>query len=291
MRRETEDKILRKLEELETQEGQEVAPLALYRRLLLAQAEARASLVVPSIRVRPLSREALVAQLLAGVPLLDFEGQAFDWTAVQSLLRQVSAIVLEHSKDAAKEAAGLENLASDIAILESAARAWYECSPLTPQAEAKGVSEELLSFVLLTTLQPFLSNNAEAVIDAIDQERWRRGYCPICGGAPDFAFLAKDLGARWLLCSRCDAEWLFQRLQCPYCGNQDQNKLAYFTDDRELYCLYVCEVCHRYIKAIDLRQTTEESLLPFERILTADMDDQAQEKGYEPAPPCLPRDP
>lgn len=262
-------KILRKLEELKTQEGQLPAPLELYRHILVAQIDVKASLTIPPIVSGSLSKEAFVAQLIAGVPLLSFEQQAWDWAAVQRLLRKVSAIVVEYSEDAAKEANGLESLASDLATLKEAAEAWYECSSLHSFAESKGINEELMYFVLQTSLQPFLSGNAEALMGSINQEMWRRGYCPVCGGVPDFAFLTKDIGARWLLCSRCDAEWLFQRLQCPYCGNQDQNTLAYFTDDRGLYRLYVCEVCHRYIKAIDLRRTNEEILMPLERILTA----------------------
>jgi len=116
----------------------------------------------------------------------------------------------------------------------------------------------------------------------VNQERWRRGYCPICGGNPDFAFLDKERGARWLLCSGCDAEWLFQRLECPYCGTQDQDALAYFTDDEGLYRLYVCERCKRYLKALDLRQAKSEVLLPLERLFTFDIDAQAQEYGYSP---------
>ena len=102
----------------------------------------------------------------------------------------------------------------------------------------------------------------------------------ICGGSPDLAFLEKEYGARWLLCSRCDSEWLFQRLRCPYCGTQDQGELAYFTDDTELYRLYVCQQCQSYLKAVDLRQTEDETLLPLERVLTVDMDRQGREKGY-----------
>jgi FdhE protein len=83
-----------------------------------------------------------------------------------------------------------------------------------------------------------------------------------------------------LVCSRCDYEWLFQRLQCPYCGNQDQKTLAFFTDDKELYRLYVCEQCRCYLKAIDLRKTETEILLPLERFYTLDLDAQAKEYGY-----------
>ena len=57
---------------------------------------------------------------------------------------------------------------------------------------------------------------------------------------------------------------------------------GYFADDEDLYRLYVCEQCHKYIKTIDLRHTESEILLPLERVLTLDMDRQAQEKGYKP---------
>jgi len=87
------------------------------------------------------------------------------------------------------------------------------------------------------------------------------------------AYLDRENGVRWLLCSRCDATWLFQRLECPYCGIQNQNALAYFTnEDSRMYRLYVCEECRAYIKAIDLRRTGKEILLPLERLTTLDMD-------------------
>ena len=86
----------------------------------------------------------------------------------------------------------------------------------------------------------------------------------------------------WLVCSRCDAQWLFQRLECPYCGTTDQNVLAYFTNDEGLYRLYVCEQCKQYLKAIDLRQAKSEVLIPLERLLALHIDKQAQEYGYSP---------
>jgi FdhE protein len=123
---------------------------------------------------------------------------------------------------------------------------------------------------------------AKALISLVDQENWRREYCPICGGRPDLAFLDKERGSRWLMCSRCDTRWLYQRLQYPYCRTQDPDALYFFTDATGLYRLYVCEQCRKYIKAIDLRCTESEISLPLERILTLDMDRQAEEKGYHP---------
>jgi FdhE protein len=114
----------------------------------------------------------------------------------------------------------------------------------------------------------------------VEQEKWRKGYCPICGGLPDFAFLDKEAGARWLMCSRCDYQWLFKRLECPYCGSQDPDTISYYSDDNQLYRVYVCEQCKRYLKSIDLRQAEGDVLLPLERIVTSDLDVQARNNGY-----------
>lgn len=161
-------------------------------------------------------------------------------------------------------------------------RAWYLGRQVRLPVTLEGRAQSLIVALFASVLKPFIVKVAEAAKDALDQEAWRRGYCPVCGGNPDFACLARDTGARWLLCGRCDTEWLFQRLQCPYCGNGDQNNLSFFTDESGRYRLYICESCHRYLKAIDLRQTKGEVLLPLERLETVDLDLQAQDKGYSP---------
>jgi len=151
---------------------------------------------------------------------------------------------------------------------------------LSSLAATHSVSEELLTAAIHPAVKPFLTAYSEVWIGLVDQELWRRGYCPICKGKPDMGFLDRERGARWLLCSRCDAQWLFQRLQCPYCDTQDQNTLAYFTNDSGLYRLYVCQQCQSYLKVIDMRQTEEEILLPLELVLTLDIDRQGQEREY-----------
>ena len=82
--------------------------------------------------------------------------------------------------------------------------------------------------------------------------------------------------------SCCDAEWLYQRLECPYCGTTEQKSLAFLTDDAGVYRLYTCDECKCYIKAIDLRKAGTDVLLPLERVMTLDMDRQAVEAGYQP---------
>ena len=96
------------------------------------------------------------------------------------------------------------------------------------------------------------------------------------------AVLKPEYGARWLLCSRCDTEWSFQRLECPYCGTKEQSALSFFTDEEGPYRLYVCDQCKCYLKAIDLRKAKDDIPLPLERLYTIDLDRQAKEYGYHP---------
>jgi FdhE protein len=141
----------------------------------------------------------------------------------------------------------------------------------------------LLQAIVQAAVRPFLVNQVNTINESINGkniESWHRQYCPYCGGRADIAFLEKEVGARWLVCSRCDSTWPFPRLRCPYCLNQDQKQLGFFMDTEEQYRLQVCEKCKCYIKTIDLRKSSYEVLMPLERIFTVEMDRQAREKGY-----------
>ncbi len=281
MSSETEAKILQKLDELEQRDGELPSFVQLYRQVLRLQSEVRSQLTTPKSN---LGQDVVSDRLSQGIPLLPFEDLLLDWAQVQVLLQEIIRSVAKDSPDASKEVKTLGNILSEKAVLEEVIRTWYEGSSLIPIAMRHSIDSELLGLVVAAVVKPFLSVYSEVLLPKVDQESWRRRYCPICGGRPDFAYLDEERGARWLLCSRCDAEWLFLRLACPYCGTQNQNDLAYLTDEAEsyLYRLYVCEQCRTYIKAMDFRHTESEVLLPLERMMTIDMDRQAQEKGYKP---------
>jgi|GEM_PF-302074 len=169
----------------------------------------------------------------------------------------------------------------------SALKRWIgECLDLadSPHASAiQGTPEDLLAkAILCAALKPFWVVHSKVVLGLVDRKRWRSGTCPVCGGRADLAFLDRENGSRWLVCGCCDAQWLFQRLQCPYCDNQNEDSLSYFTDQGEIYRLYVCERCGSYLKAVDLRHMDRDLFLPLERLLTLSLDFQAREKGYTP---------
>ena len=272
------NKILTKLGEWSQKEGPLPHHIDAYGRLLRLQVEAKSRIAAPGLA---LDRELVSGRLRQGTPIVSFEDLSLDWPLVQELFRSVALVLAEYAGQHPTDALGLEGLASDVSRLKQAAGYWYQSKSLSTIAAENQVSEGLLAAAIQAALYPFLAVHSEAILKMVDQELWRRRYCPICGGKPDFSFLDKERGARWLLCSRCDTEWLFQRLECPYCGTQSHDALTYFTNKQELYRLYTCKKCQSYIKVIDLRKTSAEVLLPLERIMTADLDLQAMEAGYK----------
>lgn len=144
-----------------------------------------------------------------------------------------------------------------------------------------GADSEVLSFVLFMSLSPFYSAYTQKVARVNDFSLWRQGHCPVCGQAAVMARHRSTDGARVLFCWLCHAEWLFPRLVCPYCGNNDQDKLRFFyvQDDRALQ-VHVCEQCKRYLKTIDNRALEKDLLLDAEEIATRHLDLLAKNEGY-----------
>lgn len=273
MTTEADSGILKRLEEQEKKEGTLPQGLEFYQKLLRVQSRFEPRIGVPKLG---LSSKAISERIESGLPLVGFDELTLDWSLLQDIFAEVTGTFAQYPELFGSAPGRL--MESQPSLLKETTKAWFEEASLPVVDD----SRHLLEAIIHATLKPFLVSYSKALLNMVNQERWRRGYCPICGGSPDFAFLDKERGARWLLCSRCDAEWLFQRLECPYCGTQDQNALAYFTDDEGLYRLYVCEQCKGYLKAIDLRQAESEVLVSWERLLTSDIDTQAQEKGYSP---------
>jgi FdhE protein len=270
--------LIRHLEERERKEGKLPRVLEFYLKLLRVQDRIEQKLAP---RLQPgLDREAIKRRIERGAQLIAFDELALDWPLLRETFAEIVAIFADYADLFSAHSESLRELKADAIVTEETVKAWFEKQRLRAKLSARGADKAILSAILHATIKPFLVSHAETLIDSIDQERWRRGYCPICGGSPDFAFLDKERGTRWLACSRCDTEWVFQRLQCPYCGTQDQNALAYFTDDEGLYRLYTCQHCKSYLKTIDLRKTEGEVFLPLERLFTLDMDRQGREKGF-----------
>ncbi len=222
------------------------------------------------------------ASLEQGQPLLQPQQVQVDWGGFQRLFDQVCLLSAQRRPDLSGAFEEMRALAERVpSRLRALAQDYLaDARGYIRQAGSLSLNGELLDFVLNNALHPFLRAQAAALAPRLDDDLWQLGYCPVCGSEPDLAAFEKDTGARRLLCSRCDTEWAFKRLACPFCSNQDPRRLAHYPGEAGRYRLDVCEACRRYLKTVDGREAWREVSLPAERVLTAGMDLAAAGEGY-----------
>lgn len=247
----------------------------LYCRLLEIEAQAE----IPAPASVPANGEAR-GLLQQGKPLLTLDEIEIDSGRLTELAMQIAFAIAEQRRDRVRELADIHAwLHRRRDRMRSLAISYMRGNGI-PDSNS-GIDGGLLVFVMHSALRPFMRAYAEPLSRLVDPGAWYRSFCPVCGGEPDMAALEKSGGRRRLLCSRCDAEWTYRRLGCPFCGNDDPKELAFFPSDDNVYRLAVCERCRRYIKTVDLRETATERPLAAERVLTAGMDAAAHETGYQ----------
>ncbi len=219
--------------------------------------------------------EALRARVSQGLPLLSFAQLPLEANRFAALATAIAQTLTDYEVETEDQ-----TLPADTAAWASLAQQRFEAGQTIGEPREKPGEVALAQMAADVALKPYLAWAAEQVMPHVDQERWKRGHCPVCGGAPDLATLEEESGARHLVCSRCNSEWLYGRLGCPFCSDSDHTKIAYYPSEDRVYRLYVCHECQRYLKTIDLREAGREVLLPVERITTVAMDAAAQQEGY-----------
>lgn len=229
---------------------------------------------LPSIR---LDSEYLNG-LLAGGPVLRFEHLPIDFGDLRFLLRAVASAM--RTQDAIEEAEfkKADALCRDAALLPPAARAWYEA----PRGAAVPASPDIegLEPVFQQAMRPFLMRAAEALMAKMDLSLWGRGFCPLCGGEADFAVITAAAD-RLLICSRCAARWRFHQIACPFCLNDDRTRITSFASRDRQYRIYGCDVCQRYLKAFDARQSSRPVMPAVDSVATLPLDAAAMQRGYK----------
>lgn len=113
--------------------------------------------------------------------------------------------------------------------------------------------------------------------------------CPFCGGLPVAGVLRGegDGAKRWMLCSLCSTEWLFRRVLCPYCREEDKEKLpVYVAPDFPAVRVDACDTCRIYLKSVDL--TKDGRAVPIvDEIASVALSIWAEEHGYGKLQPNL----
>lgn len=251
--------------------------LEFYTRLLDTQAQVEDRVGLPEIT---LTKDEIDSRLQAAQILVTYSQLDLDWDMVKDAWVQVVCLFNDYTEVLGKAPAILVDIPSqDMAGL---VKTWYEGGEFPEQVQGEPVDAVLLTALIQQTMHPFLTGFSQAYSKNYNQKSWYRNYCPVCGGKPEFAYLEKEVGARYLLCSRCASEWLAHRIECPYCANTDHKNQSYLIGDNEYHRLYLCNACKCYLKAVDLRKGNPNTLIPLEALITVAMDKQARELGYHP---------
>jgi FdhE protein len=137
--------------------------------------------------------------------------------------------------------------------------------------------------VLLQPYAEYLASRGDTRVDNTPDT------CPFCNARPVVAVLRGegDGGKRSLLCSMCGTEWLYRRVICPSCGEENKDKLPiYVAAELDYVRVDACDSCQTYLKAVDL--TKNGLAVPVvDEIATVALNIWAEEHGYSKLEPNL----
>jgi len=257
----------------------DLGPLVPYQKALLAaQNKARKSFCPNTGKI---DIEARKAGLIDGIPLIAAEDLDIDPAKFDVLFGRLMKLIPKHT-DMPSATSRASTRGKDEAWHRALIREMLSAEGTLEQfAEDTGIDLDLFTLVAFQTLIPFLEAYADVLEEAVDEEKWLKGYCPVCGGEPLICKLDQEVGRRIMHCSRCRTEWRATRLECPFCGTDDQKQLRFFSDDQEPgYRVDVCDKCKAYLKTVDVRKLEKDVILPVENLATIHLDLVAKSEGF-----------
>lgn len=152
---------------------------------------------------------------------------------------------------------------------------------------AGSASPSLYGLALTSALTPLLWPAALelAALDGPMWRGWEHPRCPVCGSAPAVGRIAEAVppnGAyRYLWCSLCRTEWVFDRVRCGRCGSRDHASLEYLFDERDPgHRVHVCGSCHGYLKIADERLLKARAVPQVEEVVMLALDALATSRGF-----------
>ena len=227
----------------------------------------------------------LQERIASGHPALRFSDIVLDWAEFRLIVRQATDLLHRFDTIEKMDAEVIQTLAREGRGLEPLAAQWYDAPRADSQPAAEpsetwtALDTASLDQVLLLAMRPFLVRSAEAAFVRLDLARWMRGYCPVCGSEPELAVITRD-ARRLLVCGRCVSQWAFDPMACPHCGNGDKTRITSFASRDRIYRIAACDVCQRYLKAYDARQTDRPFQFQVDAIATLPLDAAAMQRGY-----------
>jgi hypothetical protein len=216
-------------------------------------------------------KEVNLTDLTNGLPQITFEDLNMQAAPFLELYRSIVQLLIPLAGDRD----GLETDPPPEKVIEWAQEIFHSRGPLVTSGATVNWARTVSGFVLASYLQLA----CDLILPRIPLNLWYREYCPICGGRPVFAALTSGPGPRTLLCPRCYGEWSYGRMGCPFCKSTASQ--TYYAGEEGRYRLYVCGICNRYMKTVDVRERDMDRCLPVECLVTVSMDMAAQEKGLK----------
>lgn len=224
--------------------------------------------------------ESLIEKKMAGgLPLIDFSSGRFDLTQPKEYFLALLGVAEKRVPGETAELA--EKIKNGSCDFEKMVLQSFYIQDDESDIDTEEEFFDLVELFLEESLRPSLEIVAQKYADVIACSGWSEGYCPVCGKEPKIGQIRGEEG-RFLFCNQCGFEWHFLRIKCPFCSNEEQQSLAYFTvEGDEQYRVDVCNECKRYIKIVDFRESKREPNLDVEDIATLHLDILANEEGYE----------
>jgi hypothetical protein len=235
---------------------------AVFRMQFLAKPDLAEDLQLPSPAV---CRE----RLDGGSILLTFNQLHLNTERFAGLLREITEVIAQNNPgwDLPREPL-------DPGALVHIARRWFESGE---HMVGNGPRATLVALSVGFAASSYLQVAADRLLSQVDLHGWQLSICPVCGGKPGFGLVSRE-GDHNLFCPRCHALWPYRFTACPFCDSD--RSFVFYPCTSEAYRLYVCNSCHRYLKAVDLRHVEGEIIPAVERILTVWLDLAAQQEGF-----------
>ncbi len=224
--------------------------------------------------------ESLIGKKMAGgLPLIDFSVGHFDLSRPKEYF--LALLEVAEKRAPGETGALVEKIESGAVDYEKMVLNSFFTREEDDDEEPEEDFFDLVELFLEESLRPSLEEVAKKYADSIRCCQWSEGYCPVCGKEPKIGQIREEIG-RFLFCNQCGFEWHFPRIKCPFCGNEEQQTLSYFTvEGDERYRVDVCNECKRYIKIVDFRESKKDANMDVEDIATLHLDILANEEGYE----------
>lgn len=168
--------------------------------------------------------------------------QQVDLTTVCSTMPALLSLSAEHGPDQLRfEAQKVLQLGED---------RWRQLveAALVPGGVISVASDD---FFARACLQPVAEN---LQVQLPKDPNYTQNVCPACGSLPQLAIVrpVSEGVSRSLLCSLCLCEWSFPKVMCPWCGEEDKQKLPNYRSESWAYIhVEACDNCQRYFKLVD----------------------------------------